>query len=114
MLQYQRAPPSALSRRPPTRRRLRGAVMENTDKTTTTPPAAHASTRRQFLVRAGLVGAGGAVATTLGSALLPEQALAKEAPSGCPMHGAGQQPVPSSATFGRMFPDLPPFGSNTA
>ena len=26
----------------------------------------------------------------------------------------GQRPVPSSATFGRMFPDLPPFAKNTA
>src|SRR3954465_12203827 len=87
--------------------------MKSTENTPS-PPAEHASTRRQFLVRAGLVGAGGAVATTLGSTLMPEAALAKDAPSGCPMHGAGQRPGPSSATFGRMFPDLPPFASNTA
>ncbi len=67
------------------------------------------STRRQFLTRAGIAGAGGAVAggLGLGPGLLD---AASAAPSGCPMHG---KTLPSSATFGRMFPDLPPFAEDS-
>jgi hypothetical protein len=67
------------------------------------------STRRQFLARAGVAGAGGAVAGSFGG--LPGLlGTASAAPGGCPMHG---HPVASSATFGRMFPDLPPFAEDT-
>ncbi|MDX6213297.1 MAG: hypothetical protein QOF82_2384 [Frankiales bacterium] len=66
------------------------------------------STRRQFLARAGVAGAGGAVAGALGApGLLGTTSAAR---SGCPMHGRA---APSAGTFGRMFPDLPPFADDS-
>ena len=73
----------------------------------------HGSSRRQFLVRAGLMGAGTAIAGGLGAAAMADPAIASDGPSGCPLHGPSGGPVPSSATFGRMFPDLPPFATDT-
>jgi hypothetical protein len=74
------------------------------------------SSRREFLIRAGLVSAGsalvgGSVPGLLGTASADDtQALSG---SGCPMGGSATQTAPSSATFGRMFPMLPPFAQDT-
>lgn len=71
--------------------------------------------RRRFL-KAGAATAGAAAA----AAALPGDARATDAnaaamhrsASGCPMAGHARAAIPS-LTFGRMFPDLPPFAENT-
>ncbi len=83
--------------------------------TARTGPAPTGTTRRQVL-RTGALGIGAAAA---GAALRPAAALAEPTPTptaapagGCPLgHSGGTTP---SATFGRIFSDLPPFADNTA
>jgi hypothetical protein len=68
-----------------------------------------AQSRRTFLKRSGFLLA------TVGAAGSLEAAQAQSAAQGCPMHGqaasAGNQYRPDS--FGRMFPQLPPFAADT-
>ncbi len=72
------------------------------------------TTRRRFLVGAGAAGIGGALTGAFGGPGLAGQAAAAEPPPGCPMHGGRNEgTAPSSATFGRMFPELPPFAEDT-
>jgi hypothetical protein len=97
------------------------AVVETTGRMVGTTRSAVGTTRRSFLARAGLVGAGGVAAGALGGlpTLLSSAAAAQvdgagsAATSGCPMGGGGAQALPSSATFGRLFPGLPPFARDT-
>lgn len=68
------------------------------------------TSRRRFL-QAGAVGAGTATLAGLGGGLLGP-GIASASPTGCPMGGALAAATPS-ATFGRMFSELPPFAENT-
>jgi len=74
------------------------------------------SSRREFLIRAGLVSAGSALVGGSAPGLLGAAAADDTrtlAVSGCPMGTAAAGTVPASATFGRMFPGLPPFAPDT-
>ncbi|RZS82666.1 heme peroxidase [Motilibacter rhizosphaerae] len=66
-----------------------------------------ATTRREFLTRAGLLGAAGAVS---GSTVGVPGMVGTAAAAGCPYHA--KQP-PLSATFGRIFPGLPAFADDS-
>ncbi|PZS35762.1 MAG: peroxidase [Pseudonocardiales bacterium] len=69
------------------------------------------TSRRRFL-QAGAIGAGAATLGGLAGGLLgPGAAVA--APAGCPMSRSAGAATPS-ATFGRMFSDLPPFAANSS
>ena len=82
---------------------------ESTTPDTPTPPS-----RRRFL-QAGVATAGAAAAAATTAALPANAASAapRAAATGCPMTGHAHAAIPS-LTFGRMFPDLPPFAENTA
>ena len=74
------------------------------------------SSRREFLIRAGLVGAGSALVGGSAPGLLGSAAAADSGAlpvAGCPMGASATGTAPSSATFGRMFPGLPPFAPDT-
>ena len=73
-----------------------------------------AAARRQFLVRAGLMGAGTAIAGGLGAAAMADPATASDGPSGCPLHGPSGGPAALVGDLRADVPDLPPFASGHA
>jgi hypothetical protein len=86
------------------------------------PVSRTGTTRRAFLARAGLLGAGGAAAGALGG--LPgflhtaaadpgSDAGLSSAAAGCPLGHPSGSALPSATTFGRLFPGLPPFAHDT-
>jgi len=71
---------------------------------------------RRTMLKAGATGLGAAALAGLGlgagagSAVAAPAATTLKSSGGCPMGGAGYTP---SATFGRMFPQLPPFATDS-